>query len=121
MDRPPGPTPRRIFGTKSIRQLVESTEGEHALKRVLNPFELVLFGIGAVVGTGIFVITGVAAANFTGPTIVVSFIIAGIVCLFAALCYAEFAAMVPVAGSAYTYSYASLGRSGPGSSGGTSS
>jgi len=110
MDRPPGPTPRRIFRTKPIRQLVESTEGEHALKRVLNPFELVLFGIGAVVGTGIFVITGVAAANFTGPAIVVSFIIAGIVCLFAALCYAEFAAMVPVAGSAYTYSYASLGE-----------
>ncbi len=80
------------------------------MKRVLNPFELVLFGIGAVVGTGIFVITGVAAANFAGPVIVVSFVIAGVVCLFAALCYAEFAARVPVARSAYIYSYASLGE-----------
>ncbi len=110
MDERSSPTLRRIFRTKSIRQLVESTGGEHALKRVLNPFELVLFGIGAVVGTGIFVITGVAAANFAGPALVVSFVISGIVCLFAALCYAEFAAMVPVAGSAYTYSYVSLGE-----------
>ena len=110
MNERSGPAPRRIFRTKSVRQLVERTEGEHALKRVLNPFELVLFGIGAVVGTGIFVITGVAAANFAGPALVVSFVVSGIVCLFAALCYAEFAAMVPVAGSAYTYSYASLGE-----------
>jgi APA family basic amino acid/polyamine antiporter len=110
MDERSGPAPRRIFRTKSIRQLVESTGGEHALKRVLNPFELVLFGIGAVVGTGIFVITGVAAADFAGPAVVVSFVVSAIVCLFAALCYAEFAAMVPVAGSAYTYSYASLGE-----------
>lgn len=110
MNERSGPAPRRIFRIKSVRQLVESTGGEHALKRVLNPFELVLFGIGAVVGTGIFVITGVAAANFAGPGLVVSFVVSGIVCLFAALCYAEFAAMVPVAGSAYTYSYVSLGE-----------
>lgn len=110
MDERSGPAPRRIFRTKPIQELVESTGGEHALKRVLNPFELVLFGIGAVVGTGIFVITGVAAANFAGPAVVVSFVVSGIVCLFAALCYAEFAAMVPVAGSAYTYSYVSLGE-----------
>ncbi len=110
MDDRSDPLSRRIFRKKSIRQLMESAEGEHALKRVLNPFELILFGIGAVVGTGIFVITGVAAADYAGPALVVSFIISGIVCLFAALCYAEFAAMVPVAGSAYTYSYASLGE-----------
>ncbi len=110
MDARDDPAPRRIFRKKSIAKLVAGTGGEHALKRVLSPFELVLFGIGAVVGTGIFVITGVAAANYSGPALVVSFIISGIVCLFAALCYAEFAAMVPVAGSAYTYSYASLGE-----------
>ncbi|MDI6875594.1 MAG: amino acid permease [Methanomicrobiales archaeon] len=104
------PPARRILQTKPISQLVEGTKGEHALKRVLNPFELVLLGIGAIVGTGIFVITGVAAANYSGPALVVSFLIAGTVCLFAALCYAEFAAMVPVAGSAYTYTYASLGE-----------
>ncbi len=110
MNERSGTAPRRIFRTKSVRQRVEKTEGEHDLKRVLNPFELVLFGIGAVVGMGIFVITGVAAANFAGPALFVSFVISGIFCLFAALCYAEFAAMVPVAGSAYTYSYASLGE-----------
>lgn len=100
----------RLFRKKTVPQLIEDTCGEHALRRVLSRFEIVLFGIGAVIGTGIFVITGVAAARFSGPALILSFLLAGVVCLFAALCYAEFAAMVPVAGSAYTYSYASLGE-----------
>ena len=99
-----------IFRTKSIQDLIECCSAKHTLKRVLGPFELVLFGIGAIIGTGIFVITGVAAANYAGPALVISFGIAGLVCLFAALSYSEFAAMVPIAGRAYSYSYASLGE-----------
>ncbi|MDD1694580.1 MAG: amino acid permease [Methanoregula sp.] len=99
-----------MFRTKSIDKLMEHCQGEHALKRVLGPYELILLGIGAVVGTGIFVITGIAAARYSGPAIILSFIISGIICILAALCYAEFSAMVPVAGSAYTYCYASLGE-----------
>jgi basic amino acid/polyamine antiporter, APA family len=99
-----------IFQTKSINDLFECCAGEHQLKRVLGPLELVLFGVGAIIGTGIFVITGIAAANYAGPALIISFIIAGIVCFFAALSYSEFAAMVPIAGSAYSYSYASLGE-----------
>ncbi len=99
-----------ITETKPISKLMECTGGVHGLKQVLTPFELTLLGIGAIIGTGIFVITGIVAANYSGPALVVSFIISGIVCAFAALCYAEFAAMVPVAGSAYTYGYASLGE-----------
>ncbi len=82
-----------------------------ALKRHLGPWTLTALGIGAVIGGGIFVITGTAAARFAGPAIVISFVISGMGCLFAGLCYAEFAAMYPVAGSAYSYSYAALGRS----------
>ena len=104
---PPDHSP---FRTRSIADLIERSRGEHALKKVLGPFELVLLGVGAIVGTGIFVVTGVAAANYSGPALVVSFAIAGTACVFAALCYAEFATMVPIAGSAYTYGYASLGE-----------
>jgi len=100
----------QAFKTKSIDKLMECTGGDHALKKVLSPLDLTLMGVGAIVGTGIFVITGVVAANYSGPALVISFAIAGIVCAFAALAYAEFAAMVPVAGSAYTYGYASLGE-----------
>ena len=89
---------------------MEHCHGDHALQRVLRPYELMLLGIGAVVGTGIFVITGVAAASYAGPAIILSFVISGLICILAALCYAEFASMVPVAGSAYTYCYASLGE-----------
>jgi len=99
-----------MFRTKSVSKLMEHCQGDHALTRVLRPYELLLLGIGAVVGTGIFVITGVAAAEYAGPAIILSFIISGIICILAALCYAEFSAMVPVAGSAYTYCYASLGE-----------
>ena len=104
------PENAQAFKTKTIKKLIECTGSEYALKKVLSPFDLTLMGIGAIIGTGIFVITGVVAANYSGPALVVSFVIAGIVCTFAALSYAEFAAMVPVAGSAYTYSYASLGE-----------
>jgi APA family basic amino acid/polyamine antiporter len=99
-----------LFQTKSISKLMACTRGEYGLKKVLTPFELTLLGVGAIIGTGIFVITGVVAADYSGPALVISFIISGIVCAFAALSYAEFAAMVPVAGSAYTYGYASLGE-----------
>ncbi|HLW81537.1 MAG TPA: amino acid permease [Candidatus Acidoferrales bacterium] len=83
---------------------------EHSLKRSLGPINLVTLGIGAIIGTGIFTLTGVAAAQFAGPAVVLSFVIAGVGCVFAGLCYAEFAAMIPIAGSAYTYGYATMGE-----------
>src|SRR5688500_281020 len=83
-------------------------EGEHTLRRSLSASNLVLLGIGAIIGAGIFVLTGTAAAQHAGPAIVLSFVLAGLGCLFAGLCYAEFAAMIPIAGSAYTYGYATL-------------
>ena len=104
------PKDAQAFRTKSVDKLMECTGGEHALRKVLTPLDLTLMGIGAIVGTGIFVITGMVAANYSGPALVISFAIAGAVCAFAALAYAEFASMVPVSGSAYTYSYASLGE-----------
>ena len=88
-----------------------STAGERVeLRRALGPFHLTALGIGAIIGAGIFVITGHAAQEYAGPGIVISFVIAGVGCVFAGLCYAEFASMIPVAGSAYTYTYATLGR-----------
>ncbi|HEY4650198.1 MAG TPA: amino acid permease [Pontibacter sp.] len=102
---------KNIFATKSVDKLIkESESGEHALKRTLTASNLTMLGIGAIIGAGIFVLTGTAAANAAGPAIVISFIIAGLGCLFAGLCYAEFASMIPVAGSAYTYGYATLGE-----------
>ena len=98
-----------LFRTKSMSDLMPA-EDEHGLKRVLTGTNLVLLGIGAIIGAGIFVLTGTAAAQYAGPAIVISFIIAGAGCLFAGLCYAEFASMIPVAGSAYTYGYATLGE-----------
>ncbi|MFN2399843.1 MAG: amino acid permease [Gemmatimonadaceae bacterium] len=99
--------------TKSLAQLqVEASgeEGQPTLKRVLGPLNLTLLGIGAIIGAGIFVLTGNAAAQYAGPAIVLSFVLAGLGCLFAGLCYAEFASMIPIAGSAYTYGYATLGE-----------
>ncbi|HTU32936.1 MAG TPA: amino acid permease [Candidatus Acidoferrum sp.] len=91
--------------------LAEASEtGEHSLKRSLGPINLVTLGIGAIIGAGIFVLTGTAAAQFAGPAIVLSFVVAGIGCVFAGLCYAEFASMIPIAGSAYTYGYATMGE-----------
>ena len=100
-----------LLKTKSIEQLVGDAEhGGKALKRTLTAMDLTLLGIGAIIGTGIFVLTGTAAANQAGPAIMLSYVLAGLACAFAALCYAEFAAMIPIAGSAYTYAYATLGE-----------
>src|SRR5713101_4114075 len=101
-----------IFATKSIEQLKAeaASTGEHSLKRVLGPVNLVTLGIGAIIGTGIFVLTGQAAAQYTGPAIVLSMVLAGIASGLAGLCYSEFASTVPIAGSAYTYGYATLGE-----------
>jgi APA family basic amino acid/polyamine antiporter len=100
-----------LLKTKSIEQLVGDAEhGGKALRRTLTAFDLTLLGIGAIIGTGIFVLTGTAAANQAGPAIGVSYLAAGLACAFAALCYAEFASMIPIAGSAYTYAYATLGE-----------
>ena len=100
-----------LLKTKSIEQLVSDVEsGGKALRRSLTAWDLTLLGVGAIIGTGIFVLTGTAAANQAGPGIMLSYLAAGLACAFAALCYAEFASMVPIAGSAYTYAYASLGE-----------
>ena len=99
-----------LFATKPLKLLLEEMAGEHRLRRVLGPVSLTSLGVGAIIGTGIFVLTGVAAHDKTGPALMLSFVVAGIACIFAALCYAEFASMVPVAGSAYTYAYATLGE-----------
>src|SRR5437588_5636363 len=100
----------QLFATKSLKVLLDEMAGEHRLKRVLGPVTLTALGIGAVIGAGIFVATGAAAKDVAGPALMVSYAIAGITCIFAALCYAEFASMAPVAGSAYTYAYTTLGE-----------
>jgi APA family basic amino acid/polyamine antiporter len=92
-----------------IEQPVSPTE-EHSLKRTLGPISLIMIGIGSIIGAGIFVIAGTAAAEHAGPAVLISFIIAGLGCLFAGLCYAEFASLIPESGSAYTYAYATMGR-----------
>ena len=100
----------QLFMTKPHSVLLEELRGEQRLRRVLGPVHLSSLGVGAIIGTGIFVLTGVAAHDRTGPALMLSFVVAGVTCIFAALCYAEFASMVPVAGSAYTYAYATLGE-----------
>ncbi len=102
-----------LFSKKSLDLLMkeaDGTSGEPTLKRTLGALNLTLLGIGAIIGAGIFVLTGTAAAQYAGPAIVLSFVLAGAGCLFAGLCYAEFASMIPIAGSAYTYGYATLGE-----------
>jgi APA family basic amino acid/polyamine antiporter len=101
---------RRLFRRKSLEVLLAEMAGEHRLHRVLGPISLTSLGVGAIIGAGIFAMTGRVAAEDAGPAIMVSFIVASVACLFAALCYSEFAAMAPVAGSAYTYTYATLGE-----------
>src|SRR5512141_2391162 len=100
----------QLFARKPLAMLLEEMKGEHRLRRVLGPVQLTSLGIGAIIGAGIFVATGAAAHNVAGPALMLSYVVAGITCVFAALCYAEFASMVPVAGSAYTYAYATLGE-----------
>ncbi len=100
----------QLFRTKPLSMLLEEMKGENRLRRILGPVQLTALGVGAIIGTGIFILTGVAAHDRTGPALMLSFVLAGLACVFAALCYAEFASMVPVAGSAYTYAYATLGE-----------
>src|SRR5258708_10884766 len=98
-----------ILGSKSVEQSIKDTEEpEFKLRKVLGPLDLIVFGIGVIVGTGIFVLTGVAAATRAGPAVALSFVVAGIPCALAALCHAPLASSVPLPGSAYTFSYASL-------------
>jgi APA family basic amino acid/polyamine antiporter len=102
--------PSQYTARKPLALLLEEMKSENRLRRVLGPVQLSALGVGAIIGTGIFVLTGIAAHDKTGPALMLSFVAAGIACIFAALCYAEFASMVPVAGSAYTYAYATLGE-----------
>lgn len=101
-----------LLATKPLDLLLSEAndEGEHSLKRALGPVNLVMLGVGAIIGAGIFVLTGSASALYAGPAIVLSYVLAGIACAFAGLCYAEFASLIPIAGSAYTYGYATLGE-----------
>src|SRR6476660_3267764 len=99
-----------LFAKKSLKQLLDEMAGDDRLRRVLGPVQLTALGGGAIIGAGIFVATGAAAHNVAGPALMLSYVLAGVTCIFAALCYAEFASMVPVAGSAYTYAYATLGE-----------
>jgi APA family basic amino acid/polyamine antiporter len=101
---------KQLFAKKSLETLLAEMAGENRLRRALGPVALTSLGVGAIIGAGIFVMTGRAAAVDAGPAIVLSYVVAGLGCLFAALCYAEFASTVPVAGSAYTYAYATLGE-----------
>ncbi len=99
-----------LFRRKSLASLQAEVQSDQSLKKALGPLNLTTLGIGAIIGAGIFVLTGQAAAEHAGPAIVLSFVMAGIACAFAGLCYAEFSAMIPISGSAYTYGYATLGE-----------
>ncbi|MDQ6655723.1 MAG: amino acid permease, partial [Verrucomicrobiota bacterium] len=101
-----------LFATKPLDRLLNEAQevGEHTLKRTLGPWSLIALGIGAIIGAGLFVRTADAIAQRAGPSVVFAFIVAGVGCALAGLCYAEFASMIPVAGSAYTYSYATMGE-----------
>ncbi|WP_405603108.1 amino acid permease [Streptomyces sp. NBC_01410] len=106
-----GPRGNGLFRTKTVEQSIRDTEEpEHALKKSLSAWDLTVFGVGVIIGTGIFVLTGKVAKENAGPATALAFVAAGIVCALAALCYAEFASTVPVAGSAYTFAYASIGE-----------
>ena len=102
--------PNQLFARKPLAMLYQEMKDDNRLRRILGPVQLTALGVGAVIGAGIFVATGAAAHNVAGPSLMLSYVVAGITCIFAALCYAEFAAMVPVAGSAFTYAYATLGE-----------
>src|SRR5215468_7912529 len=101
---------QQLFFRKSLERLHKEMEGENRLRRVLGPIALTALGVGAIIGAGIFVTTGETAANKAGPSVMISYAVAGLGCALAAFCYAEFASMAPVAGSAYTYAYATLGE-----------
>jgi APA family basic amino acid/polyamine antiporter len=99
-----------LFKRKPLSLVHEEMKGDNRLRRVLGPWSLTSLGVGCIIGTGIFVLTGVAAHHKAGPSLMVSFVVAGLACVFSALCYAEFASMAPIAGSAYTYAYVTLGE-----------
>jgi APA family basic amino acid/polyamine antiporter len=99
-----------LFATKPLSRILAESEGEHSLKRTLGPVQLVALGIGAIIGAGLFSLTGIAAAHHAGPAVTLSFVLAAVGCAFAGLCYSEFSTMIPIAGSAYTYSYATMGE-----------
>ena len=100
----------QLFAKKSLKVLLADMASDNRLRRALGPVTLTSLGIGAVIGAGIFVATGAAAKDVAGPALMLSYVVAGVTCIFAALCYAEFASMAPVAGSAYTYAYTTLGE-----------
>ena len=99
-----------LFATKPLTRIIAESEGEHSLKRTLGPMQLVALGIGAIIGAGLFSLTGIAAALHAGPAVTIAFALAAFGCAFAGLCYSEFSTMIPIAGSAYTYSYATMGE-----------
>ena len=102
---------KKLFRIKSLQQMMQdSSDSKHALKRTLSATSLIFIGIGCIVGTGIFVITGTAAAQYAGPGLSISFLISAVLCMFVALCYTEFASMIPVSGSAYSYAYTTVGE-----------
>ena len=101
----------KLFRTKSLQQMMAAaSDSEHGLKRALSATNLIFIGVGCIVGTGIFVITGTAAAQYAGPALSISFLISAVVCMFVALCYTEFASMIPISGSAYSYAYTTVGE-----------
>src|SRR5262245_24214148 len=100
----------KLFRRKPLSMLLAEAESDNRLRRVLGPVQLTALGVGAIIGAGMFVATGEAAHNVAGPSLMISYTVAGLTCVFAALCYAEFASMVPVAGSAFTYAYSTLGE-----------
>src|SRR6478672_8381882 len=105
------PMSSTLFRTKKVEQsILDTEEPEHALKKSLSALDLTVFGVGVIIGTGIFVLTGKVAKEQAGPAVAISFVVAGIVCGLAALCYAEFASTVPVARAACTFSYATIGE-----------
>ncbi|MBC8166874.1 MAG: amino acid permease [Bryobacteraceae bacterium] len=99
-----------LFATKPLSRILAESEGEHTLRRTLGPVQLVALGIGAIIGAGLFSLTGIAAAQHAGPAVTLAFAMAAVGCAFAGLCYSEFSTMIPIAGSAYTYSYATMGE-----------
>ena len=101
---------KQLFATKSLEMLDAEAKGENRLRRVLGPVGLTSLGVGAIIGAGIFVMTGRVASVDAGPAVILSYLLAGFACALAAFCYSEFASMAPVAGSAYTYAYATLGE-----------
>ena len=102
---------KKIFSKKPINELINASENtDKSLKRSIGPTGLILLGLGSIIGAGIFIVTGVAAANYSGPSLLISFIISAIACTFTALCYAEFASLIPISGSVYTYTYVTLGE-----------